>query len=191
MQWYVYLILISTTAFLGQVGIELVTRPVRAIFHLRCKALAVLLASAKIALPKPRELAISSREIREYDRAVRNVRQAQRIFFSLGTQLLAFSENEPTIRIAMALFGLNLVVAGHELIDLSKLYAKAKIDSEELRNEIEETLGAIRVALAVNRRPSGNDLIQFSHEALYLSGVGFRRNRMSSNRPFVRHSIAR
>ena len=98
MQWYVYLILIATTAFLGQVIIELVSRPVRAIFHLRRKALDVLRASAKISLPKPRELAISSREIRDYDRAVRNVRQAQRIFFSLGTQLLAFGENEPTIR---------------------------------------------------------------------------------------------
>ena len=191
MQWYVYLILISTTAFLGQVSIELVSRPVRAIFHLRRKALEVLLASAKISLPKPRELAISSREIREYDRAVRNVRQAQRIFFSLGTQLLAFSENEPSIRIAMGLFGLNLFVAGHELIDLSKLYAKAKTDSDELRNEIEDTLGAIRVALAVNRRPSSNDLIKFSHEALYLSAAGFRRPRMNFTKPFGRHSVAR
>src|ERR1700743_1636896 len=124
MQWYVYLILIATTAFLGQVIIELVSRPVRAIFHLRPKALEVLLASAKISLPKPRELAISSREIPGYDRPVRNVRQAQRIFFSLGTQLLAFSENEPSIRIAMGLFGLNLVVAGHELICLLKLFRK-------------------------------------------------------------------
>src|ERR1700743_2092053 len=123
MQWYVYLILIATTAFLGQVIIELVSRPVRAIFHLRRKALDVLRASAKISLPKPRELAISSREIRDYDRAVRNVRQAQRIFFSLGTQLLAFGENEPTIRIAMALFGLNVVVAGAEACGLSKIFA--------------------------------------------------------------------
>jgi hypothetical protein len=51
-----------------------------------------------ISLPKPRETAVSSREIREYDQAVRNVRQAQRIFRDLGSRMLAFGENEPAAR---------------------------------------------------------------------------------------------
>jgi hypothetical protein len=188
MQWYVYLIAISATAFFGQIAVELVSRPIRTLFHLRRQALERMLALANISPPKPRELAISSREIREYDQAVRDMKRAQRTFFDLGAQLLALGENEPAIRIVMALFGLNIIVAGHALINLSEIYAIAKIGSKELRREIEETLHATSTALAVSRRHSRNELLRFQLEPIYLGGAGYRRKKIRFNRLLGRRS---
>jgi len=189
MQWYVYLITISATAFLGQVAFQLINRPIRAVFRLRRKALERMLAFRNISLPKPRELAISSREIREYDRAVRNTKVAQLTFFDLGTKLLALSENEPTLRIVMASFGLNISVAAHELINLSEVYAIAKTGSKELRHEIEQALCATSVALAASPRHSRNDLLNLQLEPMYLGGAGYRRKRERFYRTFGRQSM--
>src|SRR5258706_12984923 len=95
MQWYVYLITISATAVLGWFAFELLGRPIRAFFELRRKVLEQLLVLGNIALPKPRETAGSSREIRQYDQAVRNVREEERVFPDVGSQIRAFGENEP------------------------------------------------------------------------------------------------
>jgi hypothetical protein len=168
MQWYVYLVAILSVAFLGQIAVELVGRPLQIVFGLRRRALERTLSFRNISLPISRELAISSRQIREYDHAVRNVRAAQRIFGDLGAQFLALSESEPTIRILVALFNLDMVRAGHELINLSAVYAMAKTDSDELRHAIERALQATSIALAVPRRLSGDDLIKFRPEPMYL-----------------------
>jgi hypothetical protein len=183
MQWYVYLILISATAFLVQVAVELVNRPIRTIFRLRRAALERMLAVGNIALPKPRELAISSRQIFEYDEAVENVREAQRTFRGLGARLLALGESEPAIRTVMALFGLNIVAAGQKLIGLSRVYAAAKTDNDKLRHDIEKAVGEISAALAASRRLSRNDMIKFQLEPMYLRSVAHPRGRMRDNSP--------
>src|SRR5579872_6872799 len=114
MQWCVYLITIPAIFFLGQVTLELIGRPIQTVLSLRRCALHRMLAFRNMQLPGPRELAVSSRQIREYDQAARNVRLAQRTFADLGAQLLAFSESEPTVRALMALCGLDTVLAGYE-----------------------------------------------------------------------------
>ena len=111
MQWYVFLIAILASVLVTWVTLEVLSRPIRALIDLRRKALQQIVTFGSLSLPKPRETAVCSREIREYDQAITNVREAQRILHDLGSQLLAFSENEPAIRIAVGLFGLNIVAA--------------------------------------------------------------------------------
>jgi hypothetical protein len=180
MQWYVYLVAISSVAFLGQVAVELVGRPLQTVFDLRRRALAQTLSFRNISLPMSRELAISSRQIREYDRAARDVKAAQCISYDLGAQFLSFSESEPTIRILVALFGLDTVRVGRELINLSEIYATAKTDSDELRHAVEQALQATNIALAASRRLSGDDLIRIRPEPMDLPEAVYPRQR---NRP--------
>jgi len=97
MQWYVYLIAIPAAAFLGQLTIELLGRPVQTMWCLRQQAREWMFAFRDTPLPGPRELAVSSRQIREHDQTMQNLRHAQRTFAGLGAQLFAFSETEPTI----------------------------------------------------------------------------------------------
>jgi hypothetical protein len=175
MQWFIYLITIPAAAFLAQIAVELVSRPVRKMVRLRRKTLERMRSFQNVSLPRPRELAISSREIREYDRAVRNVRAARHAFRDLGAQLLAFSESEPTIRMVMAAFGVDIALAGHELIKLSEIYASAKTDSDNLRREIERTFRATRAALAATRRPSRDALIRIRLEPMVLRNTGYPR----------------
>ena len=169
MQWFLFLIAVPAAAFLAQVTVELVSRPIRKIIRLRRTTLERMRSFQNISLPRPRELAISSREIRDYDQAVRNVRAAQRTFHNLGDQLLAVSEDEPAIRLAMAAFGMNISLAGHELINLSQIYASATTDSDELRHAIEQAFRATMAALAASRRLSCDALIRIRLEPMQLS----------------------
>jgi len=168
MQWYVYLIAISAAVFLGRMATELVSTPLRTIFELRRKALERMLSFRNMPLPVSREFAVSSREIREHDQAMRNLRGAQHTFGDLGAQALALCESEPTIRNLMAFFGLDMAVAGRELIYLSEIYATTKCDSSEIRQEIEQAFLAVTIALAASRRLSGNDLTNIPVEPIYL-----------------------
>jgi hypothetical protein len=169
MQWYVYLTTISATLVLGWVALELLGRPIRAFFELRRKVLEQMLVVENISLPKPRETVVSSREIREYDQAMRNVREAQRIFRELGSQLLAFGENEPAAGNAIAAIGLHPVAAGSGLIGLSVAYSRPNTDRAMLRNQIEKALRLTYAAPAVSRqRRRGADEI----ESLYLRNIG-------------------
>ncbi len=177
MQWYVCLITIPAVFFIGQVIVELIGRQTRTILRLRNHALERRLAFRNLPLPGPRELAVSSREIRCYDEAARNVRLAQRTFAELGAQLLAFAESEPTVRALMALCGLDIVLAGHELINLSEIYAAAKIDSAELRRAIEGVRQATMTALAASRQLSGNRLLQVRLEPMGLRDAASSRTR--------------
>ena len=177
MQWYVYLIAIAAVVFLGHAAVELVSRPVRSLLRLRRNALERMAFFARIPLPGARELAISSQAIQAYDLAVRNVREAHCTFQDLGTQLLALGESEPTIRILMNFFGLNVVQAGHALINLSHVYAMARIESDESRRAIGQALRATSMALGAFRRRSRDGLINIRLEPMHLREVGYLRNR--------------
>jgi hypothetical protein len=136
-------------------------------------------------------MAISTQAIREYDQAARNVREAQGTFRDLGTQLLAVSESEPTISILMNLLGLNIVLAGRELINLSEVYATVTTDSDSIRHEIEEALHATSIALAASRRLARNSLIKIRLEPMVLRDVGYplTRRRPLGRPPMVsRHA---
>ena len=187
MQWCVYLIAIPAIYFLGQVTLELIGRPIQTILRLRHHALERMLAFRSLRLPGPRELAVSSREIREHDQAARNVRQAQQTFAGLGAQLLAFGENEPTVRALMALCGLDAVRAGLELINLAEVYAAARIDSDELRRAIEKAYQATTTALAVSRPLSGDRLIKIRLEPMCLRDAASSRPRRSPQNSIRRH----
>ena len=189
MQWYVYLVTVSALAFWGRIAVEFISRPIRTIFRLRRRALAWTLAFCKTALPQPRELAISSQQIREYDHAVQNVAQAQRIFRDLGVQLLAIGENEPAVRSLMGLMGLNIDLAGEKLIALSEIYANATIDSAQLRREIAAAILDIRSALAAFRDRSTNDLVKVRVEPMNLFRAGTARQRIKA-RPVRQVSAA-
>jgi hypothetical protein len=169
MQWYVYLITIAASTFLWKVAVELIARPVQSVLRLRREALARMLSFRNMALPRPRETAITSREIREYDQAVRNVRSAERTFANLGARCLALSESEPTIRTLMALFGFDIVEAGHELINLSLIYATAGCDRDH--HQIVAAFAATNAALAASRCHSHNSLIKIRLEPMYLGSV--------------------
>jgi len=186
MQWYVYLITISAVLFLGRVTLELIGRPIRTILRLRHAALEQMLIFRNMQLPGPRELAVSSLEIRKHDQASRNVRQAARSFAALGSQLLAFNESEPTVRTLMALCGLDAVRAGHGLIHLSDAYAAAKIDSDEHRRAVKQAHQAAMMALAGSRRLSGDGLISIRLEPMNLRDAAPSRHRM---RPIGRRPV--
>jgi hypothetical protein len=178
MQWYVYLMTVSALAFWGQIAVELISRPIRTIFRLRRRALEWMLAFCKTSLPQPRELAMSSAQIREYNQAVRNVAEAQRVFRDLGVQLIAIGESEPAVRTLVGLIGLNIDRAGEKLIALSDLYAKATTDSGELRREIASAILDARTALTVSRDRSANNLMKVRVEPMNLFRAGTARQRM-------------
>jgi hypothetical protein len=156
----------------------------RTILRLRHAALEQMLIFRNMQLPGPRELAVSSLEIRKHDQASRNVRQAARSFAALGAQLLAFNESEPTVRTLMALCGLDAVRAGHGLINLAGAYAAAKIDSDEHRRAIGEAHQATMTALAGARRLSGDGLMSIRLEPINLRDAAPSRHR---KRPIGRH----
>lgn len=169
MQWYFYLVAICAVVFIGHVAVELIGRPLQTALRLRRKALARMRSLRNMALPRPREFAVSSRQIREYDQAVRNLRAAQQTLSDLGAQLLAFSENEPATRMLLVSLGVNLAQSGHELTNLSEICVSARNGSDELRREIEMTFRATMAALGVSRRPSSRDaLIRIRLEPMNL-----------------------
>jgi hypothetical protein len=176
MQWYVYLVTIAAIAFLSKIVIELVIRPLRAAFCLRREALARMLSCRNISLPRPRELAVTSLEIHEYDQAVRNVRNAQRGFADIGARFLALGESEPTIRTLMASFGFDIVSAGHELINLSQVYAASR-SASEFHHDVEEALDTINAALAISRRNSRNEITRIRLEPICLRDAASARRR--------------
>jgi hypothetical protein len=169
MQWYVFLITITATAVLGWVGLEVLGRPIRAFLDLRRKVLDQMRVLGNISLPKPRETAVSSREIREYDQAVRNVRQAQRIFRDLGSRMLAFGENEPAARNVVGAMGFNLVEAGRGLIWLSAAYSLPGTDRAGLRTLIERALRLAEAVPAASRQGRlGDNAIEYQTNFINL-----------------------
>jgi hypothetical protein len=177
MQWHVCLISISASAVLGWFVFELLGRPIRAFFGLRRKILEQMRVLGNISLPKPREMAVSSRQIREYDQAVRNVREAQRAFRNLGFQLLAFGENEPATCNALGLLGFNLVAAGSELIKLSEAYPGPDTDRAGLQNQIKRALGVTDAVPAASRQRSQREKqIEYWTKSIYAGYTGLSSN---------------
>jgi len=189
MQWYVYLVTLSAVAFWGQIAVELISRPIRTVLRLRRRAIEWMLAFCKTSLPKPRELAMSSLQIQEYNQAVRNVTEAQRIFRNLGVQLLSIGESEPAVRWLMGFFGLDIDRAGQKLIGLSEIYANATTDSEELRREIASAVLDTRSAFAVSRNRSRNNLMKVQVEPMNLFRAAYARERINA-KPIRRMTTA-
>jgi hypothetical protein len=180
MQWYVYLIAICAAVFLGRMVTELAAPPLRTIFQLRRKTLERMLLFRNVPLPASREFAVSSRQIREHDEALKNLKEAQRTFGDLGTEMLALCESEPAIRSLMAFFGLDMARAGRWLSYLSEIYGTTKADSDEARQETERAFFNVTTALAASRRLSGNALTNIFVEPIYLRQAGYYR---MQNRP--------
>lgn len=172
MQWYVYLITISAAVVFSWCSLVLFGRPVRVLFYLRREVLDQLLALKDMSAPKPRETAVSSRDIREYDEAIRKLREAQRIFRDLGSQLLAFRESEPTICAAIRLLGLDIVAAGSGLNDLAEAYSRPGTERAGLRHEVENALRAT-IPTRYRRHSQSNHLLDYQHKFLHLRDIGF------------------
>jgi hypothetical protein len=186
MQWYIYLVTIAATTFLARFAAGLLSGPIKTAFYLRRESLARVASFRNMSLPRPRELAITSQEIRDYDRAIQNLRNAQHIFADLGARFLAFSESEPTISNLMMMFGLDTERAGEELIGLSQVYATTRIDTSEGRYEIEEALRSTNIALRVSRCHSGDELTRIRLEPIYLRDAAplyRRRNKQAVGKP--------
>lgn len=172
-QWYVYPLATFAAVFLGLLCFEMFGRPLRIVLSLRHRALERMISFETIALPRPREFAVSSQAIHAYDLAVRNVREAQDAFHDLGSQFLALSESEPQFWIVLRFFGFNIALAGHALKNLSQAYAKAMPDSDEAHRMIDQARGAARTVLMACRRQSRDSLIKFELGPMYLRDMSW------------------
>lgn len=168
MQWYIYLTTLAAAVFLGQIVVEFIQPPLVEIVRIRRLALQWVAIFSSIPLPKPRELAISSIEIREHDQAVKNVKEARRICLELATRLFVLAESEPAIRVMMGFLGLDLFAAAHRLTSLSDVFAVVTRDSENLREEIIAAVRDARAALTLSRENSHNNLIKMRLEPMNL-----------------------
>jgi hypothetical protein len=172
MQWYVHLMTASAAVLCCRSLLILFGRPVRVLIDVRRVVLAQLLAYQNIALPKPRESAVTSRQIREYDEDVRKLREAERVFRDLGSQLLSFREIEPTLCAVLRLFGLDIVAAGSRLNDLAQTYSRPGSERADLQHEVENALRAAAPTRS-RRQSQSSHLLNYQHRFLQLRDVGF------------------
>lgn len=170
MQWYVYLMTASAAVVCSWSSLVLFSRPVRLLSDLRREVLAQVLAFGNIATPRPRETAVTSQQIREYDEAVRKLREGKRIFRDLGSQLLAFRESEPTLCAMIRLFGLDIVAAGKRLNDLAETCSQPGPERLRLRHDIEN---ALRVTAPTRRGRRSNHLLDYQPRFLQLGDLAF------------------
>lgn len=171
MQWYVYLITTSAIVVFSWYSVILLGQPVRALLYLRGEVLKQLVALENISAPKPREMAVTSREIREYEEITRRLREAQRIFGDLGSQLLAFSESESTICAAIRLFGLHILAAGHGLNQLAEAYSQPGLERSGLRHRVENALRAT-TPTSSRRHGRSDHLLDYQNRFLQLGDIG-------------------
>jgi hypothetical protein len=171
MQWYVYLITTSAVVVFSWYSLILLGRPVRELLYRRREVLKQLVALENVSAPKPREMAVTSREIREYEETMRKLREAQRILHDLGSQLLAFCESESIICAAIRLFGLDLLAAGHGLNQLAEAYSQPGRERSSLRHRVEN---ALRVPTPTGYRRHGrsNHLLNYQSRFLQLGDIG-------------------
>lgn len=140
MQWYVNLIVVAAIGALSWIALEFLGRPIRTFFDIRRQVRQQMLLLANVSPPKPRETVSTFQEIQEYDAALKNARQGQRILGVLGTQILAFGESEIAARLVIAQLGFDPVAAGRALIDLSNIFDRYGADRAGFRNAIEKAL---------------------------------------------------
>ena len=167
MQWYIYLISAAAALFLWKIVADLISGPIHTVFALRRKALARITRLRQTSLPRPRELAITSQEIRQYDHAVQSLRGAEQAFADLGTRFLALGENHPAVRSLLVVCGLDMISVGQELLNLSTTYASIKIESGEARHRINQAFQAVDIALKVAPRHSADALMTIRLEPIY------------------------
>jgi HAMP domain-containing protein len=120
MQWYVIFISVATTGAFAWFALELIGRPVRRFFDLRHTVRDQMLALANVPTPQARETCITSEQIRQFDRDLKNAREAQGALRDLASQMLAFAESERAACIAVRPFGFDPSAAGNGLIELAK-----------------------------------------------------------------------
>jgi hypothetical protein len=140
MQWYVNLVVVAATGALGWLALELIGRPIRTFYDIRRQVLQQMPILANVSPPKPRETVSTFQEIQEYDAALKNMREGQRILRDLGTQILAFGESEFVARLVIAQLGFDPVAAGRGLIGLSNTFDRYGADRADFRNQIEKAL---------------------------------------------------
>jgi len=140
MEWYVNLVIVAAMGTLGWVVLECIGRPIRGFFDLRREVRQQLLLLTNVSPPKPRETASTSREIQEYDEALKASREAQRILLDLWSRMLAFGESEVAARKVISPFGFDAVGAGRGLVALSNTYDRYGTDRADLRKLIEKSL---------------------------------------------------
>jgi hypothetical protein len=119
MQWYVIFISVATTGAFAWFALELVGRPVRKFFDLRRSVRVQMLVLADVPSPQARETCVTSEQIRQYDRDLKNAREAQGVLRDLASQMLAFAESERAACIAIRPFGFDPSSAGSGLIKLA------------------------------------------------------------------------
>jgi hypothetical protein len=140
MQWYVILISVATIGAFGWFGLELIGRPVRSFFDLRRTVHHQMLSLANVPTPQARETCVTSEQIRQYDKDLKNAREAQRVLRDLASQMLAFAESERAACIAIRPFGLDPSAAGNGLIGLSKTLDRHGPDRARLHKIVETAL---------------------------------------------------
>ena len=140
MQWYVIFISVATIGAFGWFAFELVGRPVRKFFDLRRIVRQQMLSLADVPTPQARETCVTSEQIRQYDKDLKNAREAQRILRDLASQMRAFGESETAARIAIRPFGFDPSSAGNGLIKLSNALDRHGPDRARFHENVETAL---------------------------------------------------
>jgi hypothetical protein len=140
MQWYVIIISVATTGAFGWFALELVGRPIRNFFDLRRAVRHQMLSLANVPTPQPRETCVTSEQIRQYDRDLKNAREAQRVLRDLASQMLAFAEIERAACIAIKPFGFDPSSAGSGLIKLANALDRHGTDRVSFGKNVERAL---------------------------------------------------
>ncbi len=140
MQWYVIFISVAMIGAFGWFALELIGRPIRTFFDLRRSVRHQMLSLASVPTPQPRETCVTSEQIRQYDRDLKNAREAQRILRDLAAQMLAFAENERAACIAIRPFGFDPSSAGSGLIGLSNTLDRHGPDRDRFHKKVERAL---------------------------------------------------
>jgi len=141
MQWYVIFISVATTGAFAWFALELVGRPVRKFFDLRRSVRDQMLALANVPTPQARETCVTSEQIRQYDRDLKNAREAQGALRDLASQMLAFAGSERAACIAIRPFGFDPASAGSGLIRLANALDRHGTDRARFHKNVE---GALR-----------------------------------------------
>jgi hypothetical protein len=99
-----------------------------------------MLSLADVPTPQARETCVTSEQIRQYDKDLKNAREAQRILRDLASQMLAFGESETAARIAIRPFGFDPSAAGNGLIKLSNTLDRHGPDRARFHENVETAL---------------------------------------------------
>lgn len=99
-----------------------------------------MLSLANVPAPQPRETCVTSEQIRQYDRDLKNAREAQRILRDFGSQMLAFAESERAACIAIRPFGFDPFAAGNSLNGLASALDRHGTERARLHKNVERAL---------------------------------------------------